>query len=281
MNKTIHFVAGLPRSGSTLFVNILNQNPEFHATGSSGLVGAMTGVVNAFDELPFFKAMEEQENLTRRKGALLGMMQGYFADTDKPVCFDKNRNWPAKMEMLKWLLGDENVKVICCMRDIRDVLASFEILHRKTSASGTTTQAKAHPVESSTAVGRASILMRDTEVIGSAKNILIDALSRGHAQNMFCLDYHDLCGDPEGTMRKVYSFLGHDYYQHDFDNVEAVTVEDDRVHGFKDLHKIRPKVEPQGSKWDIIYDDVTFQTPFWQSIEKSALFWRGGLANQQ
>ena len=30
MEKTFHFIAGLPRSGSTLLANILAQNPRFH-----------------------------------------------------------------------------------------------------------------------------------------------------------------------------------------------------------------------------------------------------------
>ena len=221
--------------------------------------------------------MEEEENLSRRKGALLGMMQGYFYHIDKPICFDKNSGWPSKIEMLKWLLGDENVKIICCMRDIRDILASFEILHRKTSASGRTPQEKANPVLSQTAIGRASILMQDSEVIGFSRNIIIDAISRGHGANMFCLDYYDLCGDPEGSMRKVYAFLGHEYYDHDFNNVKAVTIEDDRVHGFKGLHKIRPKVEPQKIKWPIVYDGSVIDSQFWQELSTNSAFWRGNI----
>ena len=50
-------------------------------------------------------------------------------------------------------------------------------------------------------------------------------------------------------MREVYDFLGEEYYEHDFDNVEQVTQENDDMHGVKDLHKIRPKVEPVKSYW--------------------------------
>jgi len=40
MDNGIHFIAGLPRSGSTLLAGILRQNPRFHAAMTSP-VGAM------------------------------------------------------------------------------------------------------------------------------------------------------------------------------------------------------------------------------------------------
>ena len=35
MQKVVHFISGLPRSGSTLLAAILRQNPRFHAGMSS------------------------------------------------------------------------------------------------------------------------------------------------------------------------------------------------------------------------------------------------------
>ena len=40
MNQKIHFISGLPRSGSTLLAGILRQNPRFHAAMTSP-VGAL------------------------------------------------------------------------------------------------------------------------------------------------------------------------------------------------------------------------------------------------
>ena len=40
MLNGIHFISGLPRSGSTLLAGILRQNPRFHAAMTSP-VGAM------------------------------------------------------------------------------------------------------------------------------------------------------------------------------------------------------------------------------------------------
>ncbi len=40
MRQGIHFISGLPRSGSTLLAGILRQNPRFHA-GMTSPVGSM------------------------------------------------------------------------------------------------------------------------------------------------------------------------------------------------------------------------------------------------
>jgi hypothetical protein len=38
MDKTIFFNSSLPRAGSTLFQNLIGQNPEFYVTPTSGLI---------------------------------------------------------------------------------------------------------------------------------------------------------------------------------------------------------------------------------------------------
>ena len=48
MNKTFYFMAGLPRSGSTLLSSILNQNPRFYSGPSSPVLGAMFAVEQDF-----------------------------------------------------------------------------------------------------------------------------------------------------------------------------------------------------------------------------------------
>ena len=44
MARTIHFISGLPRSGSTLLAAILRQNPSLHAHISSPVGALITAV---------------------------------------------------------------------------------------------------------------------------------------------------------------------------------------------------------------------------------------------
>ena len=47
MQHGIHFISGLPRSGSTLFSAILRQNPRFHAMMTSPVGGLYMAMLNA------------------------------------------------------------------------------------------------------------------------------------------------------------------------------------------------------------------------------------------
>ena len=106
INKTFYMIAGLPRSGSTLLSNLLAQNPDFHVTPTSGILDMMLNVKNQWDRNPAFRAQDLTFNDTKKRNVLCGMMNGYFADVEHPVCIDKNRGWPAQLEMVEQLLGD-------------------------------------------------------------------------------------------------------------------------------------------------------------------------------
>lgn len=275
MEKTIYFVAGLPRSGSTLFMNILNQNPRFYGTASSGLIDVVRIIRNGWMKNPFFMAMPEEERTKKKLSTIKGAMNGYFDGTDRPVVFDKNRGWPVMFELLSTIFGGkEKVKMIICVRDLRDVLASFEKLFRVTSKTSTTTQELNAPMLHRTALERAKFCVREGEPLGYALSVTQDAITRGWRNNMFFLEYDALTINPQKAMQEIYAFLGEELYQHDFEHVEQVTKEDDSVHGFTGLHDIRPKIEQQGQQWKKVFDDTVTHTVFWAEIAKRNHFWR-------
>jgi sulfotransferase len=113
--------------------------------------------------------------------------------------------------------------------------------------------------------------------VGSAEYryvVVYDAVTRGWLDCMHFVEYDDLTSDPQSTLNGVYEFLGEESWQHDFNNVQQVTIEDDFVYGFKDLHTIRPVVKPQAARWPHTFDDAVFQTPVWKNIENLSTFWR-------
>ena len=66
--QRIHFISGLPRSGSTLLAALLRQNPRFEAGMSgplAGLFGALLGQMSAGNEFSVFIDDTKRERILR------------------------------------------------------------------------------------------------------------------------------------------------------------------------------------------------------------------------
>lgn len=239
-----YFIAGLPRSGSTLLANILCQNPRFYASGTSGIMDVMFGIRNQWDNLVEFKATPNPE---AKKRVLKAVLDSYY-DIGKPVVFDKCRGWLSLIEMAEYAL-DERVKILVPVRDLRDVVSSFEKLWRKANAFKQSAPDGFY-FDFQTVEGRVNYWLRGDQPVGLAVNRIRDAIKRGCGDRLFFVEFDKLTSNPEETMRAVYAFLGEEYYVHDFDNVEQVNKEDDGIFGFEGLHTIRPKVEPVKPYWE-------------------------------
>jgi sulfotransferase len=244
MKNKIYFVSGLPRSGSTLLINILHQNPNFLPSKStSGLHDVLFGIRNQYDSLIEHKAEGGGIDYNRLKRILRSTVEAYY-DTDKPVIIDKGRGWLSLIEMINFM-GISDPKIIVPVRDVSEILASFEKLWRKTTGGSQWNIEKEDYIKSQTVGGRCEMWSRGDQVVGLAYNRLKDALARGHGKHLFILEFDDLTRNPERKLREIYDFLGEEYYNHNFSNVEQVTVEDDAgTHRIPDLHTISKVVKP-------------------------------------
>lgn len=84
----MHFISGLPRSGSTLLAAILRQNPRFEAGMSgplAGLFGALLGQMSARNEYSVF--IDD----ARRERVLRGLFEAFYAGSRAEVIFDTSR----------------------------------------------------------------------------------------------------------------------------------------------------------------------------------------------
>src|SRR5687768_13516913 len=98
--KKIFYAAGLPRSGSTLALNILAQNPEIHTTVTSPLLAIIDPIRIGWKKIDSFKTIPEEEALTTIKGIMSGALYGAFEHIDKPYVVSKNRGWLSIPECL-------------------------------------------------------------------------------------------------------------------------------------------------------------------------------------
>jgi sulfotransferase len=264
LSKKIHFIAGLPRSGSTLLCNILNQNPEFHATSTSGILDIILAIRNQWDQLSVFQA---SPNKIGKAAVVNNILHNYVGVVDRPVYFDKSRGWIAYIELAEAILKRE-AKILVPVRKITDILSSFESLYRKNAADWQFPQEKSHYFEWQTVEGRADIWMRSDQPVGIAYNRIRDAQSRGYNDRLHFIEFEDLASRPETIMKAVYEFLGYDYYPHDFEHVEQVTQENDDIHGIPGLHVIRNKVEPLPAYGHSLIGERSYQK------YDNAQFWR-------
>lgn len=238
--KTIHFIAGLPRSGSTLLCNILNQNPRFNATSTSGILEIVLAIRNQWENVTELRA---SPNKAGKDAVVRGILQNYYSVAERPVVFDKSRAWPGYIELAEHIL-QRPMKMLVPVRDIADILASFENLWRSQTHEWQFPQEKTHYFEWQTIAGRADVWMRNDQPVGIAYNRIRDALSRGFADRMLFVEFEHLTRYPEHTMEMIYNFLKEEYYAHDFKNVVQTTSENDDIHGIPGLHIIRPEVAP-------------------------------------
>ena len=276
LSKTIYIVAGLPRSGSTLLCNILAQNQDFYVTPTSGIIDVLNYVRTSWQENLPFKAMETSQREAMQRAVMRGALEGYFSHAPQTICFDKSRYWPELLEMLAEILGGrQHVRVLMPMRDMRDVLASFELRWRETNTLSQVRFEMSDPLHFQTALQRMTYLLENGQPVGRAYNAICDAMTRGWAANCHFFEYDDLTARPEQTMRRIYAFLGQPYFPHQFEAVEQLHDEDDlAAYGFKGLHSIRRQVRPQPPSWPQVFDGAVTTSKLWQDLERVSHFWR-------
>jgi sulfotransferase len=243
--EKIFFQSSLPRSGSTLLQNILGQNPDFYTTPTSGLLELLYRSRNGFSDSPEFKAQDEETMKKAFMGYCKGGLEGYFTNiTDKKYVVDKSRAWGINYDFLNMFYEDP--KIVCMLRDPRDVFTSMEKNYRKNPHinSGVVNNAE---LKGTTVEKRIDIWVA-TPPLGISFDWLRDMVSQGIHKKILFIKYEDLTKNPQKEMDKIYDFFGVERYVHDFSNIEQITHEDDRIHGIFGDHKIRQEVKPLKSE---------------------------------
>jgi sulfotransferase len=236
MDHGIHFISGLPRSGSTLLAAILRQNPRFHA-GMTGPVGAMymalESAMSRRNEAAVF--IEDHQ----RRDVLKGLFSSYYKDIQKDkLVFDTNRAWCTKLPALSQLFP--NARVICCVRNIAWIMDSIERLVRR-NAFELSGMFGFEP--GGTVYTRLNRLATSDGMVGYALDALREAFFGEQGGRLILIEYQALTRAPADTMRLLYEMLGEPLFEHDFENVEYQADEFDFALGTRGLHTVRRKVE--------------------------------------
>ena len=236
MRSGIHFISGLPRSGSTLLAAILRQNPHFQA-GMTSPVGslyiALEQSMSRRNETAVFISPAQ------RRDVLAGLFTNYYAAiASTQVVFDTNRLWCAKMSGLTQLFPES--KVICCVRDVGWIMDSIERLARRNAFEPS---GMFGYEAGGTVFSRIGAVASSDGLVGYALDALKDGFFGEQAPTMILVEYEALVRHPARALRAIYDFIGEPWFAHDFDNVEYDADEFDLALGAPGLHTIRRKVE--------------------------------------
>lgn len=231
-----HFISGLPRSGSTMLSAILRQNPKFHAGVSSPIASFMEGILSQVSAGSEFAA---QVDVSMRRAILKGLFDNYYTGVETPVIFDTNRLWSAKLPVLLDLFPD--AKIIATVRNVSWVMDSLERLYRKNPFEHTRLYVNAG--ERSTVYTRVEALGQRNRLVGLGWSALKEAFYSEHGKSLIVVDYDILTQRPQEVMKLIYTFLGEEYFEHDYDNLDFDTPEYDEGLGVRGLHKVRKKVD--------------------------------------
>jgi len=263
--RKFNYITGLPRSGSTLLTNILVQNPKFHASTTSSLLDLLLQIRNNWNNLEGHKTYPNGQD---KWSVIQSVLQAYHK-TDKNIIFDKNRGWTNHIEFIEKVTGTK-AKMIACVRNMDDIVSSFERLFRENRGEEEIAGEFSNP-QMKNLDGRVSSWISDDGVIGRPYVNLTDAITRGLGDRILIFPYEQWTLNPDLWFKRLYDFIGETYYKgHDFNNVEQKMRENDAGYGWgPDLHKIyQGKITPTPSKsLDLLGQN-------WVSKLKDSEFWK-------
>jgi hypothetical protein len=231
-------------------MNILNENPRIFTTGTCPTPYLIETCKDISTQVSEFIAMDKDVLNHAYINFLRQGLRGWFESmTNKPIVFSKSRVWAEHFNHT--LILDPNSKYLVVLRDLRDIICSFEtLLHKYPNI---TIGDKQVPFHLNTFEKRMEYYCTDVGAnLGRPLFILphILEVAQKHPNNFFFLRTEDFNDNPKGTLRRFYDFLGEDYFEHDLENIPVPDYyEHDSVYRSMVSHKTGTKLKKLEPRW--------------------------------
>jgi sulfotransferase len=216
------FLAGLPRTGSTLLTYLLAQNPAIHVSGGSPLARIMVGVHEtcngvAKEGLSRCNRQEFEIELLREIPRL------YYQSVQEPFILVKDRAWTH--DPLGFLSAfTDQPRIVVMLRSVLEIVRSFVSVG----------------VRNSDILPERGLLLPNDPLFRALRNTM-KALESSDERFLFGT-YDQLVSNPQVFVEAVYKHYGWDSYSHDFGTVEDLCLENDAAEGTEGLHEVRPTI---------------------------------------
>jgi len=234
----MHVIAGLPRSGSTLICNVINQNPNYWATSTSPLPAFVNACISQWSTSLEVKSELHQDRVgteERLARSVRALCEAWHQRKDGRKVFDKSRGWNHSLLALRQAFPES--KAVIIVRDPRNVFASIEKQHQTNPLLDEFNT----PADKSI-LSRADKMLAPNGIIGVAITGVEDMLRR-KLPAMF-IKYEQFSRFPRQVMTEFYAYLGDESFTHDFDNVVNTANDPDGFYNWKYPHQGSGKITP-------------------------------------
>lgn len=237
MPEKIFFQCSLPRVGSTIFQNLINQNPDFYASANNGLINLVHTVMQKSAEVVELKVIDDKLVKDALSGFYKGSMHGFYnAITDKRFVLDKSRGNFANYEFVSGFYP--NPKVICLVRNICDVFASMEKLFRKNQYKSNV-MVNHSRMQGTTTFKR--VLLWHNSYAPMLKAFANSIISGADKQMLF-IKYESLCNNPEYELQRFYSYIGVPAFHHHLSDIDRTIFENEVEYEYDGLFNLRKEL---------------------------------------
>lgn len=242
-----YFLAGLPRSGNTLLSTILNQNPNIKVSANSFLCESLFSTFSfinsyTYSNFPDYKSLN---NL------LVSIFPSYYKDWNANYIIDRGP-WgtPSNLELLKRYVTTD-IKIICTVRDIVEILASF--IHKLPNYIDDNLQQEIQNgfrFENSYKTDlelRCEWLVSPKSQLDTFLLSLHNLLKEENRKYIHIVEYKDLITNTRDEIDKIYEFLNIEHYDHKYHYINDYSINgvkyDDTISN-SNLHQVKHKIKP-------------------------------------
>lgn len=240
-----YFLAGLPRTGNTLLSSILNQNPLIY---SSPLSPVCQYAWDLHSSLVKQQLHVKQEQIDGTHYIMQNLLKNFYFNIDSPIIIDRQKWWglPNNLALLKNYITPDP-KIIFTARPIVEILASFVV--------NNPINFKIKHMQNEGFVRNLEIPLNDDycdflmRPEGYMQDLLltINEIVKPENKDTFCLiEYDSLINNPKEVLDSIYKFLNLEDFEHDFDNIKKIEIDDDEKSGLpKNWHDVRKTISKQ------------------------------------
>lgn len=242
-------MAGLPRSGGTLLSSILSQNPDVYVSPQSCLPNVLASAYNQYQS----KEHQDSDQFQSIYNVMETIIPTFYSHIPNAYVIDRNFTW---LDTHQYLILERHlkndIKVICPVRDVLGILASWNDLCNKDSNNTYDKEIhKQYKDKRSIADKRAQYFMTLAEGLEHSIGLLKRILYPQFKDQILLVDYNDLTLKTSETIDSIYKFLDIPTFEHTYEGLTTPHKYND-TWGVKNHHVVKSAI----TRSEYVYSNI-------------------------